>query len=242
MKKITLLLILIPILVITSLNFTNDNYSDKYHNYERNFTCSSCHSEQIGILIGKDEDSLYINIDVVIPNTVVYNFVQLNIKGEAPTTLVGYNPVFENEIETLYNLEIGNSKQNKKEQTIKLKYLKSALTENKEIEIQGVVTNADGTSNGEYSFYKKINLEESKIDEKVKEISIYPTIASSQITITNSEEKTISIINLNGKVVFKNTILNEKEIIDVSNYKNGYYFILIASKGQSKTFKIVVNK
>ena len=208
---------------------------DEHHSFQKNFTCSSCHTSIIdGIIIGKNDDSLFIDIELIIPSNVEYEAVQINIDGKTPT-IAGIMPYLENEIGTVYNLDLSSTKGNKKENKINIKY---PISENKEVIIQGVLTNIDGTTKGDYSFYKKISLEENSLS--FDNVSIYPTIANSKITIKDAKLNSLfSIFDISGKVVYQNTILDNSNTIDVSNFNTGYYFISIEN---NEIIKFIVRK
>ena len=61
-------------------------------------------------------------------------------------------------------------------------------------------------------------------------ISVYPNPTSGQFAISNlqlAKNNKIEIINLLGEIVFSKTITDEKEIINISNYPKGVYFLRI---------------
>jgi endonuclease I len=74
---------------------------------------------------------------------------------------------------------------------------------------------------------------------KIKEITIYPTITHDYIYIKNPQNKsfTYSIYNMQGQLLEKN---KEADIIDVSKFENGYYLINIAATHQNSTTKVFV--
>jgi hypothetical protein len=115
----------------------------------------------------------------------------------------------------------------------------SEFVEGEYLEIQGLFTYSDVSIKGDYSFYEKVILEKKSSIEEIKKFSIYLTVANSQITVKDAEENAlVSILNLSGKLVYQNVIASSKEVIDVSDFENGYYFVQTANS----TSNIIVRK
>ncbi|MFT5926134.1 MAG: subtilisin-like proprotein convertase family protein [Rubritalea sp.] len=90
----------------------------------------------------------------------------------------------------------------------------------------------------------------SNEDVEDVEFSIYPNPSNGQFTVessndTNSNDAVISVLDLNGRVVFTKEIQNASrlnETIDVQNLTNGLYLLQI-QQGASRTVKkIIINK
>ena len=58
-------------------------------------------------------------------------------------------------------------------------------------------------------------------------ISIYPNPASNMITIANAENATIEIVNALGQVVSVKENISNSEVVDLSNFANGTYFVKV---------------
>lgn len=246
MKKIILLLVALPIFLITSLNMYSGFDEIVHEPYLKSLTCSSCHATIVnGIIIGGKgivEDD-YINVSIEFNDNIDYEAVLLNIKGIKNPKLQNALAINENIENALFSLDLKNDLKspNKKANVVYLKYLLSEIEDGKEITIEGVFTNADGTDIGERSFSKKFILnEENNMIEKNKEIILFPSIANNLITIKNlNESASISIFDYSGKTMFFKNNIRSKEIIDVSSFPNGFYF---ANVSNEKTIKFIVKK
>jgi len=244
MKRILTLLIILPILIFVLQSFSSKGNDYDFHVNQRDLICSSCHSVLIDdIIVGKTYDSLFLNIEVTIPNSNIYSAVELDIIDNEKPLIIneGFTPLFQNEFNTIYNLPLNNDRKGKKENTILIKYPLESISDNKELKIQGVITNGDGTIDGDYSFFKTISLEDN-INKAVQKINVFPTVARNEINIDNAENSVISIYALNGKLVYKNNIINNKDIVDVSNFENGFYFMRIQNENSLKEVKILIKK
>lgn len=68
------------------------------------------------------------------------------------------------------------------------------------------------------------------INEKKKEvIRIYPNPAQSFLNVTINGVYEISILNVNGRLIYSSSIDNNLTI-DVSNFENGVYFLKLKNK------------
>ncbi len=68
-------------------------------------------------------------------------------------------------------------------------------------------------------------------------LSVSPNPASDDVTISlgNTESGSISIVDVLGNTILNETISNGQRTIDVSNFKNGVYFVLISTPGLKTT-------
>ncbi len=74
------------------------------------------------------------------------------------------------------------------------------------------------------------------------EISVYPNPVLDVLTIENAINSNVKIFNLLGTLVLSKNNIDKKQTIDVSNLKNGTYFVEISSKNSIKTTKIIITK
>jgi len=77
-------------------------------------------------------------------------------------------------------------------------------------------------------------------DEENKKLSIFPNPVFNQLTISSPIKiKKINITNILGKKILERNIYADKINIDMSNYKNGMYFIQIESDSKKNTYRII---
>lgn len=76
-------------------------------------------------------------------------------------------------------------------------------------------------------------------------INMYPNPVSDILTIElkdNMQDVTLNITNISGQLIYNNsTILNNKEVINLSNLSSGVYFINLTTNGISKHLKFIKN-
>lgn len=73
-------------------------------------------------------------------------------------------------------------------------------------------------------------------------IQVYPNPSNEIVTITNTENKNIQIVDISGRQIntFDSQAYSEK--LDVSEYINGVYFVIISQDNLSITKKLIINK
>lgn len=97
---------------------------------------------------------------------------------------------------------------------------------------------------GEFSYSPIVSLQ----GEPSKAISVYPTLAKNELTISiddkSTEEYSITIIDLNGQIQSSQTIIpgSHKIIIPVNMLAEGNYILNVASQQTQHTFKFVKTK
>jgi hypothetical protein len=86
-----------------------------------------------------------------------------------------------------------------------------------------------------------LSVEESLLDVQIR---VYPNPTSEMLYVSHPELNSffIQISDLNGKLIYSNTIYKE-EPLDVSNYSQGMYLVTIENKESNKknTYKIIKN-
>ena len=86
-----------------------------------------------------------------------------------------------------------------------------------------------------------LSVEESLLDVQIR---VYPNPTSEMLYVSHPELNSffIQISDLNGKLIYSNTI-NKEEPLDVSNYSQGMYLVTIENKESNKknTYKIIKN-
>lgn len=96
----------------------------------------------------------------------------------------------------------------------------------------------ESSQNSLESLTEKITPKES---EHKRSIKIYPNPTNGQLTIINPSDKQLSellIYHLSGQVVYKDMFNNRTGKLDISNFENGIYLLLI----DSQRFKLIINK
>jgi hypothetical protein len=77
-------------------------------------------------------------------------------------------------------------------------------------------------------------------EEEVVNYNIYPNPVTDKLhIITPKKIDDISITNILGKKVFNTTHISGKLSIDMSEYKNGMYFIHLKTDNRKKSYKII---
>jgi len=86
-----------------------------------------------------------------------------------------------------------------------------------------------------------LSVEESLLDVQIR---VYPNPTSEMLYVSHPELNSfyIQISDLNGKLIYSNTI-NKEEPLDISNYSQGMYLVTIENKETNKknTYKIIKN-
>ena len=85
-----------------------------------------------------------------------------------------------------------------------------------------------------------VNIEENNVTEFT--ISPNPNNGSFEIYMPNITYKTaIEILDLNGKTIYKNTINNKNQKVNIENISRGIYIITANQNGNVKTEKLIIN-
>jgi hypothetical protein len=63
---------------------------------------------------------------------------------------------------------------------------------------------------------------------------LYPNPTTASILLSNTEESSITLFDLQGKLLYKKTNTDKQTLIDVSNYATGLYIAHIV-KGDKST-------
>lgn len=104
--------------------------------------------------------------------------------------------------------------------------------------LQGVISNNDGTPNGDQSFYQEIALPKKQLNTKLKsETKMY--FANNALNIDAQNNLLLSIFNLNGQEVFQldNTSSGK---VDLSFLPNGMYIAMAqGAMSEQVNFKFV---
>jgi len=88
----------------------------------------------------------------------------------------------------------------------------------------------------------EVNTAASVLDDVLETIKVYPSPANSVINIDNAEGFNVQVFNILGKKVFSTNNLSNKELIDVTSFDNGTYFVKLNNSSVIKVEKIIVLK
>ena len=93
-------------------------------------------------------------------------------------------------------------------------------------------------------YYPALNLQALSVEDNVLDVQlrVYPNPTSQSLYITHPELNSfgITIVDLNGKLLYSGTI-DKEEPLDVSNYIQGIYLVTVESPASHKknTYKII---
>lgn len=245
MKKITLItLIFSSIFLFSYRDYGSCNGVTEL----KALTCGSCHggsiSEDIFIMEGKNDDDSR--------STFVYELAIPVKEAQAlqlGTRLVGttnQNPKIEGEFSssklvskgrTIFNLvslfqKNANIKNGNLNTSLSITF-DEPITEQQTIAIQGVLSNEDGTVDGDRSFYQEVVInpvEKTNISEavSVKEVGAYYT--QQKLMLKDVKQDVLRIVDLQGRVVKTETLDKSKSSVDLSSLNQGLYRAVFGSK------------
>ncbi len=113
------------------------------------------------------------------------------------------------------------------------------------IQVQGVISNLDGTNEGDYAFEKTVLVSPSIFAPTIQELTLYPTLANTTITVEGFEQETtlIRIINILGTTVYEASVAQFATLkVDVTQFENGNYFMVVNPGKDQETKRFVVQK
>jgi hypothetical protein len=72
-------------------------------------------------------------------------------------------------------------------------------------------------------------------------VSIYPnpTSGAIEIELSDIQFQRFSIIDLDGKVIFQKSPVDQKENVDLSGFDDGLYIIILETNNESYKMKII---
>ncbi|MBT5529297.1 MAG: T9SS type A sorting domain-containing protein, partial [Cytophagia bacterium] len=96
-----------------------------------------------------------------------------------------------------------------------------------------------GTGNGVSKLVYGQSIENSEFND----FSVYPNPSNGLVFIqpTSFEKYTISVYDINGKVVYRSEELNDRRILDLSDQISGLYFLKFVSEKRNSSIKIFLN-
>jgi hypothetical protein len=77
------------------------------------------------------------------------------------------------------------------------------------------------------------------IDDK-SNVLVYPNPSRGMVSIEGQNIKSVSIMDLSGKTVYKKTVAGNKTRLDVSNLPKSVYFIRIEAEKEVRVKKLIL--
>ncbi len=77
------------------------------------------------------------------------------------------------------------------------------------------------------------------IDDK-SNVLVYPNPSRGMVSIEGQSIKSVSIMDLSGKTVYKKTVTGNKTRLDVSNLPKSVYFIRIEAEKEVRVKKLIL--
>lgn len=220
--------------------------------------CSACHggsiSDQVFIINGKLEgdstDGSSFEYVVRVPSgslsvLQLYASMANEVYG-APRVSVDFtDALLEVKGSALFNaVNVLQKKAGKDANEFTIRYaFDEPLTETKTMILQGVLSNSDGTVNGDQTFYKEIVIEPKEGDLQSANLTLARDQAyynNNQIIVSNPGKiQSIQIIDLQGKLV-QSALVEGYDNVDVSSLENGVYLVVLGNnKKELQSFKFV---
>lgn len=242
MKKLVLFTLVCSSIVFFGFNLNFELDCATSESGSRSLTCGSCHGGSINtdIIItdgledeNDDNGDKYYNIEILMPLNISVASIQTNLnsdkKGKFSALLNSVRPLFIDGYGTQYALmDLKDSKEGKKDvDPLVFKwYPPENFAGTQNIIVEGVFANLDGTTSGDYSFYKEVSINVKTANEAFK---IYPTIVNDVLNIKGLKENSIvQIIDFAGKNILNQKLSNQK--MDLSNLPAGNYILKVEDK------------
>jgi len=267
MRKLMFFIVGLGVVFLFSFSKSTNHDCSTYTSNSRHITCGSCHGGSINtdivIIGGKEDEEIgeeentntgngftdprIIQLIVKVPGFITSTAVQINAYDSKANkfTLNGVKPLFTDVQGAQLALTPIRQFNGKKENELTLFWeAPEVFDEPQTIEIQGVFANMDGTENGDYTFYKEVTIyPTSKVIKIEREVSIFPTISSSTITVNGLiDNDEISIFDMSGKLVLQKNKATNNSTLDVSSLPNGGYFATISNENFKQNSRFIVQK
>lgn len=235
MKKLTLFAVILSSMVIYAYSDYDMCAGTIGH---KALACSACHggsfANDIIILDGKadPESDTRFDIAVRVPESILASLqlaVQLPEERGIRLDSDKQSVVKETSNSTLFSLVSLNQKSlNDAESFYTTLHLEfdEPLTEVAYITIHGVLSNGDGTSQGDYTFSKEVVLEPAQ-----KNLDAY--FSNNSFYVGQRANELLRVVDLQGRVVYKQYIADSEARIDLSELESGIYQAVVGdgSKG-----------
>ena len=91
-----------------------------------------------------------------------------------------------------------------------------------------------------YFAMDKFDIDMTSVYEiETETISAYPNPTNGLININATENSTIKLFDINGKLVFSEIASNNTTLINITHFENGVYILSVENNGIAKNKKIV---
>ncbi len=104
----------------------------------------------------------------------------------------------------------------------------------------GAITNSAWSPNNNFTALACRLGDEENLIEETSTLEVYPNPASNELTIVAfSDDAKVTIMDISGKIVLEETMMNYTKVISIEQLNNGIYFIKIESGDRSEIKKFV---
>lgn len=108
------------------------------------------------------------------------------------------------------------------------------------------MTNSEDVSNEHYSETNQMDMvagmEVGNNNEALASVFPNPTDGKFHIRISNAEQiECVEVFNVQGTLVYRNNSVRDNDLVDITDYPNGMYFVKLVINGKIQTTKIVKN-
>lgn len=101
------------------------------------------------------------------------------------------------------------------------------------------------TTNGNYGSGEAANFGSDGVlgntDNILTVVALYPNPANNSLTVANAEGASVAIYNVMGQLVYQTEGISSQELLNISSFQTGAYFVKLTVNGQSITKKLMVN-
>lgn len=243
MKKFILLSLVLGSLFLFSYNDYGNCAGTTEH---KALTCGACHggsiSNEVFIIDGKTEEieeNVYEYVVKIPASTLSSLQLSTRVLG-----LVSINPTVQVDLasemavekgQTLFSLVNLNEKttkvNGKDELYTRFRFaFNEALSEPTTVAIEGVLSNQDGTVNGDQSFYKELVLEPAKLVDSKLDAYYF----DHRLVLGNLYSDLLRIIDLQGKVVYSEYIEESTRQVNLKDLNEGIHYAIMGTHNKEQ--------
>ncbi len=108
------------------------------------------------------------------------------------------------------------------------------------INAAGTITNSAWSPNNNFTALACRSGDDENLTQETSSLEIYPNPATNELTIVAfSDDAKITIMDISGKIVLEENMVNYTKVISIAQLNNGIYFIKIESGARSEIKKFV---